>query len=149
MTAGDVPTPGPWLVRGEAHEGSSPEIVMLGVEPATEDGRGGWPYLIRQDRTVEVGGSLLHLATGIQRLADAIVMAAAPELAGALFRLLTSPVILAGDLDPGTRDAVARGWALLVRAAPHLEIGADHLRQTGRECFSRNTNISANNGSIQ
>lgn len=57
---------------------------MLGVEPATGDVPGGRPYLIRQDRLVEPGGSCLHVATGIQRLADAKLIAAAPELAEAL-----------------------------------------------------------------
>lgn len=125
MTAGHLPTPGPWLVRGEAGEGAAPADLMLGVEPATEDRPGGWPYFIRQDRAVEVGGSLLHLAVGVQRLADATLMAAAPELAEALFRLLTSPTILTGHLDAETRETVAVAWALLVRAAPHLQIGGD------------------------
>lgn len=125
MTGGDLPTPGPWLVRGDAEEGAHPAEAMLGVEPATEGRPGGWPYLIRQDRAVEVGGSLLHLATGIQRLADATLMAAAPDLVAALFALLTSPRILAGDLAADTRRAVGAGWVVLVQAAPHLEIGAD------------------------
>jgi len=122
LAAGDVPTPGPWLVRGEADEGAPAVEIMLGVEPATEDRPGGWPYLIRQDRPVLAGGSLLHLATGIQRLADAKLMAAAPELAEALLRLLTSPDLLTDELDPGTREVIVIAWALLVRAAPHLEI---------------------------
>lgn len=122
LTAGEVPTPGPWLVRGEAEEGAVAEDQMLGVEPATDDRPGGWPYLIRQDRPVEPGGSVLHIATGIQRLADAKLMAAAPDLAEALFRLLTSPDLLTDDLDPGTRQVLTTCWDLLVRAAPHLEI---------------------------
>ncbi|WP_375460041.1 hypothetical protein [uncultured Enterovirga sp.] len=91
VTTGDRPSPGSWLVRGEAGEGAAPATVMLGVEPATENRPGGWPYPKRQDRTVDVGGSLLHLATGIRRLADATIMAAAPDLAEALFRLLSCP----------------------------------------------------------
>ena len=122
LTAGDVPTPGPWLVRGAADEGAPAVEIMLGVEPATDDRPGGWPYLIRQDRPVEPGGSCLHIATGIQRLADAKLIAAAPDLADALLRLLTSPDLLFDDLDPRTREVMATAWALLVRAAPHLEL---------------------------
>lgn len=121
-TAGDLPTPGPWLVRGEADEGAPAVEIILGVEPATNDGPGGWPYLIRRDRPVEPGGCCLHIATGIQRLADAKLMAAAPDLAETLLRLLTSPDLLVDDLDPRTREAMVTAWALLVRAAPHLEI---------------------------
>lgn len=122
LTAGDVPTPGPWLVRGEVDEGAPAEAVMLGVEPATESRPGGWPYLIRQDRPVTPGGSLLHIATGIQRLADAKLMAAAPDLADVLLGLLISPELRSADLDPSTRPMVNTAWDLLVRVAPHLEI---------------------------
>ena len=47
-----------------------------------------------------------------------------PELQGTVFnvRLLTAPDLLVHDLDPATRQAIAVGWDLLVRAAPHLEI---------------------------
>ncbi len=122
LAAGDLPTPGPWLVRGKADEGAPAEDVILGVEPATNDGPGGWPYLIRQDRPVYPSGSLLHVATGIQRRADAELMAAAPDLAETLLRLLTSPDLLVDDLDPRTREVMVTAWALLVQAAPHLEI---------------------------
>lgn len=122
LNAGNVPTPGPWLVRGEADANASAEEVRLGVEPATENRPGGWPYLIRQDRPLEPGGGGLHLATGIQRLADARLMAAAPEFAQTLLRLLTSPDLTRNDLDSQTRQVVMGAWDLLVRAAPHLEI---------------------------
>lgn len=125
LAAADIPTPGPWLVRGQADEGAPPIQTMLGVEPATANGPGGWPYLIRPDRPLKPGGSLLHLALGIQRLADARLMAAAPDLADALLRLLTSPDLMTDDLDPHTRARIATAWDLLVRVAPHLEIGAD------------------------
>ena len=109
-------------MRGEAEPGADAETAALGVEPATDDRPGGWPYLIRQDRPLTPGGSLLHLATGIQRLADAKLMAAAPELADVLLRLLTSPDLTRRDLDPGTRSVRDAAWDLLVRVAPHLEI---------------------------
>ena len=122
LRAADVPTPGPWLVRGEAGEGAPARDTMLGVEPATENGAGGWPYLIRQDREFALGDCPLHLATGIQRLADAKLMAVAPDLAAVLLRLLTSPALTRADLDSGTREVLAAAWDLLVRVAPHLEI---------------------------
>lgn len=118
----DVPTPGPWLVRGEADAGASAETFMLGVEPATNDLPGGWPYLIRQNRPVEPGGGPLHIAIGIQRLADAKLMAAAPDLADALLRLLISPDLRRRRLDPDTRLGRDAAWDLLVRVAPHLEM---------------------------
>ena len=122
VKASAVPTPGPWLVRGEAGDDAPAADVMLGVEPATEDQPGGWPYLIRQDRPVEPGGCPLHLATGIQRLADAKLMAVAPDLAETLLRLLIAPDLTKADLDPRTRQVMATAWDLLVRVAPHLEI---------------------------
>ena len=122
MTAGDRPTPRPWLVRSEAGEGASAGDTMLGVEPATEEGPGGWPYLIRQDREFALGDCPLHLATCIQRLADAKLMAAAPDLAGVLLRLLIAPVLTRADRDAATREALAAAWDILVRVAPHLEI---------------------------
>lgn len=122
LSAEAIPTPGPWLVRGEAGEGATVEQGMLGVEPATEAGPGGFPYLIRQDRPLQPGGSLLHLATGIQRLADAKLMASSPELAQALLRLLISPALTSADLARDTRRVINPAWDLLVRVAPHLEI---------------------------
>ena len=122
LRAADVPTPGPWLVRGEAGEGAPSRDAMFGVEPATEEGAGGWPYLVRQDREFALGDCPLHLATGIQRLADARLMAAAPDLAAVLLRLMTSPALTRADLDPGTGEALAAAWDILVRVAPHLEI---------------------------
>ena len=122
LKASEVPTPGPWLVRGEAVDGVSATDLMLGAEPATEEQPGGWPYLIRQNRPVALGDCPLHLATGIQRLADARLMAAAPELAEILLRLLTAPDLTKTGLDYRTQKAVAAGWDLLVRATPHLEM---------------------------
>lgn len=124
LSAARVPTPGPWLVRGMAEADASPAELMLGVAPATEEQPGGWPYFIRQDRPVEFGGSCLHIATRIQRLADAKLIAAAPDLTTVLLRLLTTPGLMRPDLDPRTRDAVVDAWDLLVRVAPHLEIGS-------------------------
>ena len=122
LTARELPTPGPWLVRGEAVGDASASNLMLGVEPAAEDSPGGWPYLIRQNRPVALGECPLHLAIGIQRLADAKLMAAAPDLAGALLQLLTSPALTQAGLDYRTQEAVTAAWDLLVRATPHLKI---------------------------
>ena len=124
LPAARVPTPGPWLVRGEAEPGAAPVQLMLGVEPATDDRAGGWPYLIRRDQIVELGGCCLHIATGIQRLADAKLMAAAPDLAAALLSLLTAPDLTGAERDPHTREAITGAWDLLVQVASHLEIGA-------------------------
>lgn len=117
-----VPTPGPWLVRGKADADATPTAAMLGIEPAANDQPGGWPYLIRQDRLIEPGACPLHLATGIQRLADAKLMAAAPDLAEILLRLVTAPDLRRADLDPHTQEVRTRAWAVLVRVAPHLEL---------------------------
>ncbi len=68
LKAAAAPTPGPWLVRGEAGNAASPSEAVLGIEPATEDQPGGWPCLIRQDRPVETGSCPLHLATTIPGL---------------------------------------------------------------------------------
>ena len=123
LRAADIPTPGPWTVRGEAEPGASPAQVMLGVEPAGDDRPGGWPYLIRRHATIEPGGCPLHIAVGIQRTADARLIAAAPDLAAALLRLLTTPAIMTPGADPATQAAVTAAWDLLVRVTPHLEIG--------------------------
>lgn len=123
LSAAAIPTPGPWLVRGTAEPDASPVELMLGVEAATDARPGGWPYFIRRDVPVEPGGCPLHIATGIQRLADARLIAAAPDLAAALLALLVAPAIAAHGLDARTRAAVDAAWALLVRVAPHLEIG--------------------------
>ena len=122
LNGADAPTPGPWLVRGEAGPDAPAEVAMVGVEPAAVARSGGWPYFIRPDRPFEPGSCPLHIATGIQRLADAKLMAAAPDLAAALLRLLTAPDLMAPYLDPGTRGALTAAWDLLVKVAPHLQI---------------------------
>lgn len=124
LSASAIPTPGPWLVRGEAEPGAPPAPAMLGVEPKAEDRPGGWPYFIRRDAPVEPGGCSLHIATGIQRLADAQLIAAAPDLAATLLRLLTAPTLGTRDLDARTREVVDGAWPLLIRVAPQLEIGS-------------------------
>ena len=95
---------------------------MLGVAPATDTEPGGWPYFIRRDATVEPGGCPLHIATGIQRLADARLMAAAPDLAAVLLRVLTAPELASANRDPLTAAAITAAWNLLVQVAPHLDI---------------------------
>jgi hypothetical protein len=71
LPAAAIPTHGPWLVRGTAEADAAPAELMLGVEPATAGHAGGWLYFIRRNRPVEPGGCPLHIATGIQWLADA------------------------------------------------------------------------------
>lgn len=122
LLAAQVPAPGPWLVRGKADLDASAEVAMLGFEPAREGLPGGFSHLIRQDQPFAPGNGPLHLATGIQRLADTTLMAAAPDLAEMLLRLLSAPDLTAADLDPRTRAMIDTAWTLLVRAAPHLEV---------------------------
>ena len=64
----------------------------------------------------------VHLAIGIQRLADAKLMAAAPNLAATLLDLLIVRELRSADLYPQTQEVVAAAWDLLVRVTPHLEI---------------------------
>ncbi|GJD96237.1 hypothetical protein [Methylobacterium iners] len=123
LSAADVPTPGPWLVRGEAEPGASAVALMRGVPPAANDRPGGWPYFIRRDVPIEPGGSSQHIASGIQRLADARLIAAAPDLAATLLHVMTTPDLMRSGLDTRTQEAVTSAWHLLVRVAPHLEIG--------------------------
>nr|WP_137829494.1 hypothetical protein [Methylobacterium sp. L1A1] len=122
LSAAQVPTPGPWLVRGEAEADAPAELRMLGVEPAGEDRPGGFPYLIRQDLKFAPGDCPLHLAVGIQRLADARLMAAAPDLAAALLSVLIVRELRSADPDAQTQRVVAAAWDLLVRVTPQLEI---------------------------
>ena len=64
LAAADIPTPGPWCVRGDAEPGATPADLMLGVAPATDARPGGWPYLVRRDRLVEPGGCPLQSRPG-------------------------------------------------------------------------------------
>ena len=109
LSAAAIPTPGPWLVHSMADADAAPAELMLGVEPATAELASGWPYFIRRNRPVEPGGCPLHIAVGIQRLADARLIAVAPDMTAVLLRLLTSPPLTARDLDPHTRKAIAAG----------------------------------------
>lgn len=123
LPAAAVPTPGPWLVRGAVDDSASPLELMLGVEPATDERPGGRSYFIRRVQPIERDDGPLHIANGIYRLADARLIAAAPDLTALLLRLLTSPDLTRHDLDPGTCTARDAAWDLLVHVAPHLEIG--------------------------
>ncbi|MFY9294833.1 MAG: hypothetical protein WAP03_29740 [Methylorubrum rhodinum] len=78
---------------------------------------------MRRDTSIERGDCPLHIAIGIQQLADARLIAAAPDLAAALLRVLTIPAHMRHDLDAATRTAIDAAWALLIQVAPHLEIG--------------------------
>jgi len=60
LRAAEIPTPGPWLVRGEAEPGASPLNLMLGIDPASDELPGGWPYLVRRYQPVEPGSCPLH-----------------------------------------------------------------------------------------
>ena len=116
MTASLTSTPGPWLVRGDPGDDASPELATHGTTPSTDEQPGGFPYFIRQHRELPPGGCHLHLAIGIQRLADAILMAAAPDLLAAVVRLLGCPDLSLDELDPATRIAIANGYAAVDRA---------------------------------
>lgn len=115
----DISTTGPWLVRSD----SEPDTAMPSFELGPNEEQGHRRYLIRQAWPMEPGGSI-PLATGIQRLADARVMAASPDLADTLLRLLISPELNREGIEPHTRQARDAAWDLLVRVTPHLEIGA-------------------------
>lgn len=119
LPAARVPTPSPWIVRAEPAANVGP--ATAGGEAAPK-GPTTSSYLIRSTRPPAPGGADLPLALGIGRLADATMMAAAPDLAAALLALLTAPGLLRHDLDPQARAAVTAAWDLLVRVAPHLEI---------------------------
>ncbi|MFY9294832.1 MAG: hypothetical protein WAP03_29735 [Methylorubrum rhodinum] len=41
LSAAAIPTPGSWLVRGEADPAAPPHAVILGIEPASEGRPGG------------------------------------------------------------------------------------------------------------
>ena len=123
LSAAAFLTPGPGLVRGGADPEAPPHAVILGIAPASEGRPGGWPYLVRRAASVERGDCPLHIATGIQRLADARLIAAAPDLAVALLSVLAAPALRRHDLDAATRAAIDAAWELVIRAAPHLEIG--------------------------
>ncbi len=110
-------------MRGQADPEAPPHELILGIEPAGEGQPGGWPYLVRRDALVELGACPLHIATGIQRLADARLIAAAPDFAAVLLRILTTPALTRHDLDAATSAAIDTAWVLLIRTAPHLEIG--------------------------
>jgi len=118
----DIPTLGSWQVGREAEADAPPELGMSSVEPTTNDEPGGRAYIIRQAGLIEVGG--IPIAHSIRRVADARLMAAAPELADALVRLLTSPELNRQGIDPRTQRVRDAAWVLLMRVAPHLEIGA-------------------------
>ena len=118
LPAARVPTPGPWIVHATAQEVAT---AATDVTPTGEERAGSFTYALHQDRAL-TGGAPLHLAGGIPRLADATLMAAAPDLAAAMLTLLTSPDLMRRDLDAGTRTAITVAWDLLVRVAPHLEI---------------------------
>ncbi|GJD30580.1 hypothetical protein PMNALOAF_1827 [Methylobacterium adhaesivum] len=111
----DVPTLGPWQVGSEGEADAPPE-------PATNDDPSSPAYLIRQARPIEMGG--IPIAHSIRRVADARLMAAAPDLADALVRLLTSHELNGQGIEPRTQRERDAAWVLLVRVAPHLEIGA-------------------------
>lgn len=131
LAAEDIPTPGPWVVRGKAGPGASPAQVMLGVEPATEEQPGGWRYLIRRDHPVETGGCPLHIATGIQRLANAKLMAAAPDLAGTLLRLLIASALGATTSTPARARPWTRAGGCLC-GSPRMWRLDDEAGQVGR-----------------
>ena len=118
----DRHTPGPWLVCDQAKPGAPAAERRFGVALATSNQLSGGPYLVRRDHPVALGSCPLPIATGIQRLPDARLIAAAPDLAAALLRLLTTRACTAADLDQHTRGAVEAGWALLVRVTPNLEV---------------------------
>ncbi len=66
IPASRVPSPRPWLVRGEAEAVGPPETVTLGVEFAKDDRSGGFPFLFWEDWALAPGGLFQH-ATCIQR----------------------------------------------------------------------------------
>lgn len=120
----DIPTPGPWRVRGAAKPETPSATAIREFEVTTKEGPGGGPYIIRRARSADEVGGRPDIAGGIHRLADARLLAAAPDLADALLRLLISPALNTRGIDPNTRAVRDAAWGLLIRVAPHLEIGA-------------------------
>lgn len=51
-------------MQGEVESEASLAQIMLGGEPAGDDRPGGWPYLIRREAPIELGGCPLHFAAG-------------------------------------------------------------------------------------
>ena len=111
-------TPGPWQVRGadENDDGTPGANYDRDIEPATNDTPGGWPYFILRDRT-SLGCGPIHVASSIQDLADARLIAAAPDMLQAL-RTAEGELIAALGSASMALDAARKYPAVLkIRAA--------------------------------
>ena len=98
----------PWIVRGndtDDCDNSGPNYAM-GIDPATNDKPGGWPYFIREDREFAIGETPLHIACGIQSLEHATAIAAVPVMEYALREIERILTPMADASDPESCEAV-------------------------------------------
>jgi hypothetical protein len=91
----------PWTI-GSSH-GDDPDA------PEYKDDTAGWPYFVREPQGAEhphgLGYGGLHVACGVQRLEDARLIAAAPDMLDLLGRLLAWEKFMGGYGSPAWDQA--------------------------------------------
>ena len=95
-------TPGPWAIGTETRGDEICTIHGVARQP-TEDGKGqGWVY-VHYPHTIEGDW---HLASEDEKLANAYLIAAAPELLAALNALISKSTDIEGDWSEEWRAAI-------------------------------------------